>query len=75
MTDWPDVPFIDYWNAVEDLLKEQYGITTDDSTSGELVASAQEGLFTPQEYVDYIAAKYDLDRIDEGPYGTRIITT
>lgn len=52
--------FIDYWNAVEDLLKAQYGITCGDATDPELVAAAQEQGDSPQEYVDHIATKYGL---------------
>ena len=74
MTDWTNAPFIDYWNAVEDLLQEQYGLSVEDSTSGELVAGAQEELFTPREYVDYIANKYELEPLSmiQLPYTRKI---
>lgn len=65
MNDPEQIPFIDYWNSVEDLLKDQYGITCGDATDPELVAAAQEQGDSPQEYVDHIAIKYCLTPLAE----------
>ena len=66
--DWSERPFIDYLNAVDALLEKRHGITSSDlDTDG--IACAQEGGWTPEETVEWIANKYDLDRIDLGPYG------
>lgn len=59
MSNWNEKPFIDYLNAVDDLLNQQYGITTNDC-GVERTAQAQEAGETPTEFVKWIADKYDL---------------
>lgn len=51
---WASVPFIDYLNAVDDLLSARYGVTSLDA-SLEQAAGAQEGLWSPEEYVEWFA--------------------
>ena len=51
---WAGVPFIDYLNAVDDLLSARYGVTSLDA-SLEQAAGAQEGLWSPEEYVEWFA--------------------
>ena len=63
MTDWNAVPFIDYLNAVDDLLDALYGIGTSDCSDTDLVAAAQENGETPEQFVEWIAEKYGLEKI------------
>ena len=63
-----DVPFIDYLNAVDDLLESRYGITSRDVDTAS-IAGCQDDGWTPEECVQWLAEKYDLERIDVGPYG------
>lgn len=60
---WTELPFIDYLNAVDDLLEERYGITSKD-TNMDLIATCQEAGEEPQECVAQITEKYGLERID-----------
>ena len=62
------VPFIDYLNAVDDLLEGQYGITSNDVDTAS-IAGCQDDSWTPEECVEWLAKKYELERIDIGPYG------
>ena len=62
MTDYTEIPFIDYLNKVDDLLESKYGITSND-TSMELIAGSQEYGETPEECVNYIAERNDLVEI------------
>jgi hypothetical protein len=63
-----NMPFIDYLNAVDDLLEAQYGITSNDVDTAS-IAGAQNDRWTPEECVQWLADKYELQRIDIGPYG------
>jgi len=63
-----DIPFIDYLNAVDDLLEARYGITSND-VDMQGIAQAQEQGWTPEEHVEWLAEHYDLERIDVDPYG------
>jgi hypothetical protein len=67
MTDNP-VPFIDYLNAVDDLLESRYGITSNDIDMA-CIAGCQDEEWTPEECVQWLAEKYELERIDNDPYG------
>ena len=60
--------FIDYLNTVDDLLEAQYGITSRDIDTA-AIAQCQEDAWAPQECVQWLADKYELERIDLGPYG------
>ena len=55
---WSDCPFIDFLCEVDRLLFERYGI---ESVDLDAVAAAQEAGETPQEHVDRIAERYDLE--------------
>ncbi len=70
MTDWQTAAFIDYVNAVDDLLEARYGITSDDAGLV-LIAASQEAEETPEECAQEIAEKYGLVRIDVGAYDGR----
>jgi hypothetical protein len=48
MTDWTQTPFIDYLNAVDDLIEARIGNTTTQRDS-ERIAAAQEAGDTPQQ--------------------------
>ena len=61
------MPFIDYLNAVDDLLQTRYGITSNDAALEE-IARAQEDESTPEEFVEWFGNHYDLDRIDLNPF-------
>jgi hypothetical protein len=63
-----DIPFIDYLNAVDDLLESQYGITNGDVDTAS-IAGCQDDGWTPEECVSWLEEEYDLERIDVGPYG------
>lgn len=60
---WANKPFIDYLNAVDDLLSARYGITSLDAGLVQ-VANAQEDGWSPEEYVARFGEHYHLDRID-----------
>jgi len=64
---WQERPFIEFLNAVDDLLEARHGITSND-TNLEMIAAAHEAGEAPVEIVEQIAAKYDLERIDGGAY-------
>lgn len=59
---WMHKPFIEYLNAVDDLLETTYGITSDDSGMA-LIASCHEAGDTPKECVQQIAEKDQLETI------------
>jgi hypothetical protein len=73
MTEEPR-PFIDYLNAVDDLLEGRYGITSNDVDTASIAGSQDDG-WTPEECVQWLADKYELERIDIGPYGGRLCVT
>ncbi|MBL4712105.1 MAG: hypothetical protein JKX75_06355 [Gammaproteobacteria bacterium] len=52
-----NAPFIDYLNAVDDLLETKYGITSID-TNMDFIASCQEEGVSPKECVGDLAVKY-----------------
>ena len=52
-------PFIEYLNAVDELLERRYGVTSDD-TGLEMIAASQEALLTPEECAEQIGQKYEL---------------
>ena len=54
---WSGRPFIEFLCEVDRLLHERYGITADDLDA---VAVAQEAEETPEEYVAWLAERYDL---------------
>jgi len=57
MTDW-NVSFIDYLNAVDDLLEQRFGITTNDC-GVDHAARAQEAGDTPEQFVAWLGEEYD----------------
>jgi hypothetical protein len=65
MTEWASVPFIDYLSAVDDLLEQRFGITTNDCGL-EHAAHAHEAGDTPEAFVAWIGEKYDLQDITTG---------
>lgn len=60
---WQERPFIEYLDAVDDLLEAHYGITSND-TNMDMIAAGQEAGETPGEIAKAIGDKYDLVRID-----------
>lgn len=62
---WMDVPFIDYLNAVDDVLETRYGVTSN-GTGLEHIAASQEAGETPEECAEALAEKYRLERLPEG---------
>ncbi len=57
------LPFIDYLNEVDDLLEARYGITCEDADLVSLAQSHEEG-WKAVEFVEWLANKYDLTRIE-----------
>ena len=55
--------FVDYLDVIDGLLQQRHGITWKD-TNLDLIKSCHRNGETPQECVEEIATKYDLDRID-----------
>jgi hypothetical protein len=55
-----EIPFIDYVNEVERLLKEQFGVCLDDATDLDGVAVAQEAGESPQSFVELLGDKYGM---------------
>ena len=62
-----DEPFIDYLNAVDDLLESRYGMTSKDVDTAS-IAGCQDDGWSPDECVQWIAGKYELVEIDGGSY-------
>lgn len=58
---WQNKSFIEFLDAVDDLLEARYGITSND-TNLESIAVSQEAGWTPEETVDWIGNKYELER-------------
>lgn len=58
------VPFIEYLNAVDALLEARYGITSNDVET-EPIAKAQDDNWTPEECVEWLGTKYDLEPINQ----------
>ncbi|MDA0232560.1 MAG: hypothetical protein O3C69_03640 [Chloroflexi bacterium] len=65
---WSLVPIVDYVDAVDALLKSRHGIDTTD-VDAEQVADCRDDGWSPEHCVEWIGTKYNLDRIDTGPYG------
>ena len=65
---WQEAPFIEYLNAADDLLEARYGITSNDLDTA-TIAGCQDDCWTPEECVNWLADKYNMERIDNGPYG------
>jgi hypothetical protein len=63
-----NMPFIEYLNAVDDLMESRYGITSNDVDAAS-IAGAQDNGWMPEECVQWLADKYELKRTDTGPYG------
>jgi carbohydrate-selective porin OprB len=59
---WIEAPFIEYLNAVDDLLEERYGITSNDSGM-ESIATGHEAGWTPVETATWLAEHYELTAI------------
>ena len=59
-----EMPFIDYLNAVDDLLEARYGITSRDVDIAS-VASCQDDLWSPEECVEWLAGKWELVRVSD----------
>lgn len=57
---WSNRPYIEFLREVDRLLYEQYGITTDD-TGMEIVGASQEAGIKPQEHVDWLAERFNLE--------------
>lgn len=64
MTENTPLPFIDYLNAVDDLLEKYCGITSNDC-GVEQIAQAQDAGDTPEQCVSWLAEKYDLEKIPQ----------
>jgi hypothetical protein len=61
-------PFIDYLNAVDELLESRHGITSNDVDMAPIAGCQDEGL-TPEECSEWFEDKYELERIDTDPCG------
>ena len=57
-------PLVDFVEEVDTLLAVRHGITHED-TNLDLIRSCHRAGETPEECVEQIATKYDLERIDE----------
>lgn len=56
---WTNRPFIDYLNAVDDILERRYGVTSSD-TGLEIIANSQESRQTPRRCADEISNQHEL---------------
>jgi hypothetical protein len=63
---WINRPFIDYLNAVDRILENSYGVTSND-TGVEMIASCQETLLTPSECAEQIGNQLELVQITAKP--------
>lgn len=54
-----------YQTEFERILKARHGIEINDCTDEDSIRQAFESGQNPVEYVEHIATKYDLDRIDK----------
>ena len=57
-----------YERAVEALLSARFGIGIADVGEDHVAGCRRDG-WTPEECVQWLETKYNLDRIDVGPYG------
>ncbi len=60
--------FFSFKARVSRLLKTRHGITFDDCTDDQRLRSSHTAGDTPETFVDWIAYKYDLDRVDQDPF-------
>lgn len=60
-----EVPFIDYLNAVDDLLESRYGITSNDVDT-DVIAGFQDEGWSPEDVVAWLGRKYDLTELPQG---------
>jgi hypothetical protein len=58
-----------YRQAVEALLVTRFGINVADVGANSVEGCRRDG-WTPEESVKWLETKYDMERIDTGPYGT-----
>ena len=59
---------IQWTEEVENLLMKDYGITTGDCTDDTQLAVEFKDGTSPQDFVDFIADKRDLDKLHKGFY-------
>ena len=65
--------FEEFQSEVAKLMKQQYGLDRNDfDDDGEQTKNSFKGKESPQEFVDWYAQRYDMDRIDLGPYGINL---
>ncbi len=62
------MPFIDYLNAVDDMLEIRYGITSNDVDTAS-VAGCQDDGWTPEDCVAWLADRYELVQIMDDEHG------
>ena len=66
MTTEEPIPFIDYWNAVDDAMLKFFGIDTGDAgIEPDLIAAAQEEGDTPEDFALWFGEKYGLTLLSE----------
>jgi hypothetical protein len=64
-TDEP-MPFIDYWDAVDAAMLKLFAIDTGDAgIEADLIASAQEEAWTPEDFALWFGEKYGLKTVAE----------
>ncbi len=60
------LPFIVYWDAVDSLMEETYGIDTGDAgIDPDLIATAQEEGQSPEDFVLWFGERYNLTPLSE----------
>jgi hypothetical protein len=60
------IPFIDYWDSVDDALLKFFGIDTFDAgIEPAQIASAQDAGETPEEFARWFGEKYDLSYVED----------
>lgn len=65
MNDEP-VPFIDYWDSVDDALLKLFGIDTADAgIEPDLIANAQDAGETPEEFARWFGEKHGLSPVED----------
>jgi hypothetical protein len=62
---WQEEPFMEFLNAVDRLLEERYGVTSND-TGMEAVAGGQESGWSPEDTAAWLAEHYELTPINGG---------
>lgn len=66
----PEAP-VSYEDHVKHLLDQQYALVIEDISDEKAISAAEAVGQTPQEFVDFLAEKYDLDRTDAS-FGMKI---